>query len=264
MEEGDNMPEYYIAWWNLENLFDVVNSPNRHPRLQQMIGDDLDGWTSSVLDKKISQLVKIIKQMNNREGPDILGVCEIENQPVLELLVNKLKAELAPNRQNYQIAHHDSPDDRGIDVAFIYDGDKYEIVNEDSHFILLRRATRDLYQITLKSELSDENMIIVGNHWPSRMEGVLESEPYRIIAAETLSYWYERILTDQGEEESPMLIMGDFNDDPFNRSLTEYALSSVSKTRVLKARKPRLYNMMWRVMGEGIGTFYYQNRPPCL
>jgi len=75
--------EYYVAWWNLENLFDVETAP-RSDKLRRSIQKELRGWNQKVLNNKLSQLSKIIAQMNNQKGPDILGVCEVENESVLK------------------------------------------------------------------------------------------------------------------------------------------------------------------------------------
>ena len=109
--------EYFIAWWNLENLFDVANSTDRPEWLQKRLKRELAGWNNTVLNNKLKQLASIISQMNNNKGPDLLGVCEVENSTVLE----KLVAELAFTGRNYAMVHSDTRDARGIDVAFIYD-----------------------------------------------------------------------------------------------------------------------------------------------
>ncbi|KAG2473020.1 MAG: hypothetical protein NPMRTHETA2_1540002 [Nitrosopumilales archaeon] len=115
------MPEeYYVAWWNLENLFDLETA-TRTEKLKRALKGELDGWKKTVLDRKLSQLAKIIKKMNSDEGPDILGVCEVESKGVLKKLVNTLNL---PSRR-YKIAHDDTKDKRGIDVAFLYDGKKF-------------------------------------------------------------------------------------------------------------------------------------------
>ncbi len=73
------------------------------------------------MNKKLRQLGSIIKQLNNGLGPDILGVAQIENESVLKQLIDEL-TELG---RNYGIKHHESDDKRGIDVAYIYDKDKF-------------------------------------------------------------------------------------------------------------------------------------------
>jgi predicted extracellular nuclease len=249
------MQDYYIAWWNLENLFDVENSPQRPDWMQRSLKNELAGWSQQILDRKIEQLAKIILQMNGQRGPDILGVCEVENQPVLQQLVNSLNSL---GRQ-YEIAHHDTSDERGIDVAFIYDCDKFEFERQFFHVILKRNATRDLFQVNLRTT-AGRDLILVGNHWPARSTGQWESEPYRIIAAETLSYWHERILEIKGKDVA-LLAMGDFNDEPHNRSLMEYALSANSLMKVKNSTIARFFNLMWPLMGKGLASFYYDNYP---
>ncbi len=95
-------------------------------------------------------------------------------------------------------------------------------------------------------------LVLVGNHWPARLGGQYKSEPYRIMAAETLSYWHERIKEYKGDKV-PIVVMGDFNDEPYNRSLREYALSTQSRAKVLRSRSPRLFNLMWPLMGQALG-----------
>ncbi|MCP4362375.1 MAG: endonuclease/exonuclease/phosphatase [Chloroflexi bacterium] len=250
--------QYQIAFWNLENLFDIEDSPRRSDRLQRVIGKDLKGWTQPLLDRKTNQLASIIRQMNDGRGPDILGICEVENDHVLRLLVQAL----APLGRNYSIAHHDMSDNRGIDVGFIYDDDLFTNEAQFSHVVMRRTATRDIFQVNFRTE-HGRLFVLVGNHWPARSGGRLESEGYRAIAGETVAYFHQRILEVHGKE-TPILALGDFNDEPFNTALVDYALSTRSRTKVTNARSPRLFNLMWPLMGQSIGSHYYNNFPNML
>ena len=252
------MNEYYITWWNVENLFDIQNSPDRPKWLQKQLNKELRDWNQAILDRKIEQLTKVIFQINDGAGPDLLGVCEVENKNVMDLLVDSL----APLGRNYAVAHHDTSDKRGIDVAFIFDSDKLSFERDFFHVVLKRAATRDLYQVNLRTS-SGKLLIALGNHWPSRRGGAYKSEPYRIIAAETMSYWIERIY-EVVDKDAGVVVMGDFNDEPFDRSLSEYALSTSSTTKVLNARSPRLLNLCWPLLGEASGTHYFDNFPNVL
>ena len=253
------MTEYYIAWWNLENLFDTATA-NREPYLQKELKSELKGWTAAVLQKKINQLATIIKKMNNDLGPDLLGVCEVENKTVLQKLLNAVNI---PGR-TYKIVHHDCSDKRGIDVAFIYDSKKFGAGDQFFHVILKRSATRDLFQVNFKTKPNDNELIVIGNHWPSRSGGQYATQPYRILAGETLSYWIKRITEIKGDDVA-IIAMGDFNDEPFDRSIREYALGSRERLKVTKATTaPRLYNLMWPELGSGRGTYYHDNFPNVL
>jgi hypothetical protein len=250
------MKNYYnICWWNLENLFDTFDSTQRPEWLQSKLNSELQGWDQGVLHQKISNLADIISKMNNGGGPDIIGVCEVENLHVLQILVQAIHV---PGR-SYQVIHHDMSDQRGIDIAFIYDPSQFVFEKMFSRVITQRNATRDIMQVNFRTKKGNP-FILIGNHWHSRISGELETEPYRIIAAETLSYWLERIVEIRGKD-TPVMVMGDFNDEPFNKSISDYALSTHSKAKVLNARNPRLFNLMYPMMGRGIGTFFYNNFP---
>ena len=247
---GGYVKQLCVSWWNVENLFDLEKA-SRTPKLKRVLGRELKGWNNTVLNKKLSQLSKIITQLNNKAGPDILGVCEIESKEVLKKLVLKIQRQ-----RKYGIAHDHSGDSRGIDTAFIYDTDLFEVKDTFSHFIVKRNATRDLFQVNLEIKKSGQLLILIGNHWPARLGGSFDSEPYRIIAGETLAYFHERIVEENGKDVA-IIAMGDFNDEPFNRSIVKHALALNNKTQVRRARKPKFYNLMWPLLSKGLGTHYY-------
>jgi predicted extracellular nuclease len=232
------MNTHYLAWWNVENLFSVKNDPDRSEKLERALGSELDGWTASVLNKKLGHLAKTIVQMNGGSGPDLLGVCEVESEKVLDSLIEKLSSL----GRSYKTVHADTKDRRGIDVAFIYDSAKYEVVTSEifNHFILRRNATRDILQVSFMTKPDNNKLVLMGNHWPSRRGGELESEPYRIMAAETLAYFHERTIEVDGKDQA-VVVMGDFNDEPFNRSLVAYALSERVERRVKSKRSRNPY-----------------------
>lgn len=246
--------QHNIFWWNLENLFDEEHSPIRTDKLKRTLKGELKGWTPAVLDEKLNQLVSVMRQMNTAKGPDILGVCEVENKAVLDKLIVKLNT--ATNR-TYAVLHHDTKDARGIDVAFIFDKAKYTPEGELYSLEVMRRsATRDIVQVQLKT-VAGNTLVLLGNHWPSRSGGQFESEPYRMMVGEVLSYFVKRI-----HEENPngahIVAMGDFNDQPFDRSLTQYAKATHILKQVENARSiDYLYNLMAAKIDGKFGTYVY-------
>lgn len=245
----------FIAFWNVENLFDV-ESAARSEKLYRVINKDLAGWNDALLDSKLGQLSKIIRSMNAGAGPDILGVCEVENESVLIKLTEKIAGA---GGRAYQVAHTDANDSRGIDVAFLYDPNIAGTSPDKmfQHWIIKRYATRELFQVNF--EIDGRTIVVVGNHWPARSAGQYESEPYRMTAGETLSYCIERIQQELGDDVA-IIVLGDFNDEPFNRSITEYALSLNDRRRVADGRNPYLLNLMWPLLASGIGSYVYEGR----
>lgn len=246
----------FIAFWNLENLFDVETSTDRPDWLKSALHSELAGWTAQVLDTKLEQLTLGILAMNQGTGPDVLGVCEVENRAVLDKLVRKL------NRagRRYKVAHENSRDGRGIDVAVIYDGTLFSVTGRWSHWVMRRTGTRDLLQVNLKTrDAAADTLVLIVNHWPSRSGGEHASEPYRMLAGETLAYWHSRVWQELGRD-AKIIAMGDFNDEPFNRSLTDYALADRERSKVLNARSaPRFLNLMLPLLAAE-GTYVFDGR----
>jgi predicted extracellular nuclease len=249
--------QYRIAFWNLENLFDIDGSPRRTEKVARTLGASIRGWSQVRLNRKIRQLAGIIRQIGEGQGPDILGVAEVENQFVLELLVKAL----APLKRDYRVVYHETQDSRGIDVAFVYDAGRFLVpepasTNTFSHYILKRTATRDIVQVNFQTVPGGRLLILLGNHWPSRKGDEDGSSTYRAMAGETMAYFHQRILEIRGES-TPVLAMGDFNDEPFDSSLVDYGLALRDPVRVLRGNKPYFYNLMWPLVGRGLGTYYF-------
>lgn len=244
----------FLAFWNVENLFDLENAP-RSEKLQKLIAKDIQGWNETVLGAKLSQLSRVIRAMNGGNGPDILGVCEIESKNVLEKLAARIEAD---GGRHYLIAHADTSDNRGIDVAFLYDSQFSTSPDQMfQHWVVKRYATRELFQVNFT--LDGKTIVLVGNHWPSRSGGQYESEPYRMTAGETLAYWVQRIHEVLGPDV-PVITMGDFNDEPFNRSISEYALSVNDSRKVLSSSNYYLLNLMWPIIATGRGSLLYDGQ----
>ena len=174
----------------------------------------------------MAQLASIIARMGDGQGPDLLGVCEVENRHALQALAERLNA-LLPERA-YDIIHVDAErEQRGIDTAFITDGKRLKPRRKElfSHWVMRRTGTRDITQCTFVTAAGNE-LIALANHWPSRSapagRGPQYSAGFRATAGETLGYWHERIREVKGPDAA-VLAMGDFNDDPFDASLTIHA-----------------------------------------
>lgn len=249
---------YYVAWWNLENLFDYENSPRRTSKLKRALGRSIEGWTPELRDRKIAQLASVIAQMNNGAGPDLLGVCEVENDWVLTRLADAV-SNLLPARQ-YDVVHADTTDERGIDVAFLHDPTLLTAPPDQrfQHVVMRRTATREIFQVNFTTN-PGRTWAVFGNHWPSRSGGPpVESAGYRAIAGETLAYFHERVLYVHGTD-TPVLAMGDFNDEPQDSSMVQYALSTRERAKVVGGTSPRLWNLMWETLGSREGTYYFEN-----
>jgi endonuclease/exonuclease/phosphatase family metal-dependent hydrolase len=246
------MPTYNVAFWNLENLFAPEGFAGRVEWIARAVGRDLAGWSTDLFARKIDRLAFAIANLNDGAGPDLLGVCEVEHRFCLDALVARVH-ELLPARR-YGVVHVDSTrDQRGIDTAFLYDTLLLEVDPAAifSHWVMRRTGTRDITQATFRT-LAGRDLIALVNHWPSRSGGhAVESQGFRATAGETLGYWHERIRDEKGADVA-VLAMGDFNDEPWDASLTVHANASRERDDIERARSARFFNVGWEHLHQDV------------
>ncbi len=236
--------EYTVMSYNVENLYDTVDDPKIPD--EEFLPESEKKWTMERYHKKLDDLSKVISEVNPKEMPELIGLAEIENQTVLEDLIHTPKLN---NR--YAIVHEESPDYRGIDVALLYRKDAFtEIFHEvipvvfpdDPNF-----KTRDILHVTGK--IRNKTVHVFVNHWPSRIGGDEKTEPKRVLAASVLKKSVELVLA--ANPKARIIIMGDMNDEPANKSLEE----------TLGAKAPgsgaELVNLMMPDDSAGKGTYFY-------
>lgn len=232
---------YTIAFYNLENLFDIYDDDLTNDN--DFLPDSAKRWTHKRYENKLRKLGFAISNIGKEETgkhPSIIGLAEVENNLVLDnLLTSKHLAELT-----YDYVHFDSPDERGIDVALLYDTTVFEVeVSEvfPVHIYNLDGTidyTRDILKVT--GYLNSERVHVLVNHWPSRHEGEAETEPKRLKAAEKVGEIINTIKLE--DPQAKILVMGDFNDDPSSESV-KYMINTND-----------LYNPMNQLLTPETGT----------
>lgn len=241
--------EIYIASWNVENLFDTIDDPS-NPGDDEWLPGAVSNWTEEKLDKKQSNLARIIRSMNNGDGPDILGLCEIENKDVLAQTINKYLSDL-----DYEITHYDSPDPRGIDVALIYKSASAELISSEPINISIEGATRDILHCELK--IRNDTLHVFVNHWPSRRGGEIETEPKRVQAASILRKKVDELFSK--DKSARIIIMGDFNDMPYNKSILTTLLAVPFSCNSLSGEySTNLFNTAYTATEKGEGSYFHQ------
>src|SRR4051812_49089761 len=123
--------QLHVAWWNVENLFDTADDPAVTGD-EEFTPDGPKKWDEARLKRKLANLAGVIKKMNGGKGPDVFGVCEVENKSVVERLVT----DLADLGRRYRVVHKDSPSERGIDTAIVYDADRLELKDAKFHAVI--------------------------------------------------------------------------------------------------------------------------------
>ena len=253
-QEKRNFKIHTIAFYNLENLFDTINDVNKNDEASPIM--EMKFNRSNVYKKKISNMAKVISQIGydyTKKSPSIVGICEVENLNVVQDLLRQDELK----NENYGIVHYDSPDNRGIDVGLIYKKNIFEVKSSSSHEVIItdnnssnRRPTRD--QLVVSGLIDGELIHLIVNHWPSR--GADETK--RIAAAKVNNKIIDSL---RSIYKNPKIItMGDFNDDPFDKSIKK--VLGAKKDRKDVGRKD-MYNPFETILVEqGIGTNAYRDK----
>jgi predicted extracellular nuclease len=229
---------FFAAFWNVENLFDTTDQNEVDDA--EFLPSSGKKWDSSKFRQKLINLSSVIMSMNRGKGPDLLGLCEVENKSVIESLLDYLNP-------GYEILHIDSPDGRGIDNALIYKKDLFSLVYSSADTVDLgEENTRSILHGRFKLK-NDAVISVYVNHWPSRRGGEA-SELKRIKAAETL-----RKSIKNNDKKDYLIIMGDFNDEPENISV-----DSVLNAGPYSARKD-LINLAYDLSISGEGSYKYRD-----
>lgn len=256
-ENSSSSDTIFVAFWNVENLFDTIDDLNKED--EEFLPSGVKQWTEERLEKKMYNLARVFKMMNEGKAPDIIGIAECENKSVLELFVYKHF-----NEKNYKITYAESPDNRGIDCGFIYNADKFTLIKYQSYEIkkLQDTPTRLILHTILKFKKNDEEINFFVNHWPSRRGGASESEYKRIAAAQVLKGEIDKLF--KSNQDAKIIIMGDFNDDPIDYSIintlnaTPFKCDNSSQAKI-KVPPSELYNISFNLFEKGLGTMTFNN-----
>lgn len=243
-----------VGFYNLENLFDTINNNGKYDLEFSPQGSRQ--WNGEKYWSKINNLAYCISQMTTQTtpmGPAILGVSEIENRSVLEDLV---KAEPI-RKMALQVVHHDSPDRRGVDVGLLYNPRFFKVLNVTNHTLKIEGyesfRTRD--QMCVTGLLGDSKISFIVNHWPSRLGGEEQSSYLREAAAALSKHIADSLWAV--DPNQGVVIMGDLNDDPQNKSCAK-VLGAVKKPDTVKPHG--FYNPWWAILDKGIGTLAYKGQ----
>ncbi len=241
-----------IAFYNIENLFDIENDPLTND--DDFLPTSAKRWTYKRYQNKLRKLGSVISQIGEEDDkpPVIVGLAEVENNKVLTDLINSEHLESL----GYNFVHFDSLDERGIDVALLYKEAFFKVENSETFSVYLqtetgnRDYTRDI--LLVQGKLYNEDISIIVNHWSSRREGEKETEHKRLAAANVVNNIISRLKKEQ--TNAKVIVMGDFNDNPHNNSITllekESQLHNPFST-VLSYNKGSLnHNFQWNMFDQ--------------
>ncbi len=235
-----------ILFYNVENLFDPADDPDKKDD-DFTPGGNLR-WTYGRKEEKLNHISRVVLYAGGWSPPVLVGLCEVENLNVLKSLV----WNTGLNYLRYHIIHYPSPDERGIDVALLYQSNRFKILSSrpvEVRFQEGERPTRDILYVSGLLDNTDTLHVMV-NHWPSRYGGAVATIPKRLAASEVLVALCDSIL--QIHPQAKIVAMGDFNDGPNDESL-------LNVTRLRGGVPSELFNLALQPEGEVPGTIKYRN-----
>ena len=198
-----------VAFWNLENFFEpFIDSTSAYNDFTE---DGPQHWTLSRFYQKRNNCYKAILAFSNHQAIGLMGVCEVENEYVLNAVFGMTPLK----RFHYRWVHYDGPDRRGIDPAIVYSADCFQLLYSEAipyhNPNNPSMVSRDILYAKFFDYREDTLHCFV-NHWPSKYRGELETAEARDCAAAILRIKVDSIVA--AVPEAKIVIMGDFNDTP--------------------------------------------------
>lgn len=243
---------YAVGFYNLENLFDTCHDVGKKD--YDFLPNGSYKWNGMKYTHKLHNMARALSDMGTSMLPglgcSVIGVSEVENANVLTALC----AQSELSKRGYKFCHVEGPDHRGIDCALLYNPALFTVKSvrlypyiptekQDSTF-----RTRGF--LAVSGELAGEHLVVIVNHLPSRFNGSY----YREVGAAQIKALKDRVLAE--DPKAKIIVMGDMNDDPTNKSMHE-VLSA--KEEVSMVGKDDMYNPWYNVLAkQGTGTLQYQ------
>ncbi len=242
---------YGIGFYNQENLFDTCHDEGK--RDYDFLPNGSYRWNGLKYTHKLRNMARALADMGTDQLPGVgcavIGLSEVENHKVLD----DLTAQEPLKNRGYKYIHIEGPDRRGIDCALLYNPALFKVYNsklvpyvqeleKDSAFL-----TRGF--LTISGELAGEHIAIIVCHWPSRAAKSF----YRESGGRQVKVLKDSLLRD--DPKVKVFVMGDMNDDPTNKSMTE-ALGC--KPEIDEVGNDNMYNPFYNILAkEGQGTLFY-------
>ena len=245
---------YAIGFYNVENLFDTTHDEGKNDH--DFTPNGSYQWNEMKYRHKLHNMASVLAEMGTDVLPNVgcaaIGLAEVENDHAMRDLT--AQPELAA--RGYKYVHIEGPDRRGIDCALIYNPKLftvrdtklvpyvYDLPKDSTH------ATRGF--LTVSGTLAGEHVTIIVCHLPSRGAGSY----YRELGGKQVKALKDSLLRE--DPKVKVLVMGDMNDDPTNKSMYE-CLSA--KGEISEVGADEMYNPWYNVLvKEGTGTLQYQGK----
>lgn len=225
---------FRVATWNIENAFDTVHDEGKDDH--EFLPQAERRWHSGRYWRKLRGITQTLAAM---ELPALVGFQEVENDTVLRDLTRR--TALWSARYKYVIT--DSPDERGVDVALLYNPKVFSLLSWHAVRIPSQehglRPTRDI--LVANGMVGNDTLYVCVVHLPSRRNNDAATRQNRALAVHTLCNIMDSL---KGRK---VMIMGDFNAEPGDEIFT-----SMSQRLVTLMPTDR------KTLNDKRGTYYFR------
>jgi predicted extracellular nuclease len=240
---------FRVMFYNVENLFDTMDDPDKQD--DEFTPEGFRHWNNYRYYKKLNNLAKVITSVGEWEIPALVGMCEVENDKTVKDLTHYSPLK----KMNYRYVVTESDDARGIDVALLYQRDRFKYLYHSCTRIFFpnnpQKKTRDILHVT-GEVITGDTLDVFVCHFPSRRGGEFESEPDRMYAASVVRAKADSLSAIRSKAN--ILIMGDFNDEPSNKSIARILCAENKET-------PGLYNLFLPVAKKSAtGSYKFRDQ----
>ena len=245
-----------VVSYNVENLFHPKHDTVCIDSTTFIEKDDYEWtpegerrWSYTRYYRKVENIARVLTNIGEWDGVDIVGLQEVENA----LCLKRLCYTLRPGE--YDFVHYESPDPRGIDVALIYKKSRVDTLNSKPLPIPSpqgresreeKLVTRDILYVCVRVDKRDTLHLFVC-HLPSQRGGAAESEWKRTAVKEILQRSIDSVYALH--PAAKIIVMGDMNSEP------KEDLDGLRNRMVVESQKSKV---------ESHGTHKFQGRWSCL
>lgn len=228
---ADKPPSLRFAWWNTG-----VAPP----------------WIESQASLEHREIAtRIVERLIVAEGCAFVGLGEVRREPVLTWLPDKLHA-------NWAAISDQSGNRNDSDIGLLYDRSRLDLV--DQFLVTVPFAGSDVRAghvaiLRTTDGFAPAAFVVALAHWRADMGDIADAAARRSRAAQGLRDAISKQMDDSSSTPH-VLVMGDFNTEPFHDELrtdlpTARARDVVREhSRVEKTNDLLLYNPCWRLLGE--------------
>ena len=201
---------FTIMSYNIENAFDTIHDEGKND-YEYCDGGERK-WSQYRLFQKLKSVGKVIAAADEKRPVDLIGLCEVENDTVMQCLTQRTSL----SSLGYRYIMTNSLDERGIDVALLYSPFTFHPIETESIRPKTKKdKTRDILHVA-GTIAGGDTLDVYVVHLPSKRGGS-EGQKLSMSICQQLQAHTDSVRTLR--QHPNLLIMGDFNAETNSQQL---------------------------------------------